>query len=108
MPALIARNSGQSEAIPRCAASTWSHAPCAAQASAISGTGSTACVEVVPTAATQKKGRWPAAASASIMARSAAGSMERSARTGTMRRLAAPRPAMRMSFSMLLCACVLA
>src|SRR5919204_3818955 len=51
-PACDQRSSGHTHAEPAYAASTWSHEPACAHASAIAGTGSTDVDAVVPTVAT--------------------------------------------------------
>ena len=99
-PAWVQRSSGQTAADPAYAASTCSQTPYCAQIAPISGSGSTAVVEVVPIVATTIAGITPAARSASIAARSASGRMAWvRGSTSTARTPSVPSPAIRAAFS---------
>ena len=93
IPSNAQRSSGQTMAEPAYAASTWSHAPAAAQRSPIAGSGSTDVVEVVPTVATT------AATSSSS---SASARIRNSSSEGTLR---SSIPSIRAALSAAECAC---
>jgi hypothetical protein len=100
-PSWIHRYSGQTAADPAYAASTCSQARCRAAIAPISGNGSIAVVEVVPTVATTSAGTRPAARSAAIAASSASGSIANVVgSTSTARTAALPSPAIRAALSM--------
>src|SRR6185312_12702113 len=99
------RNSGQIAAAPAIAASTCSHRLCFLQMAPISGSGSIAKAEVVPTVAQTKNGRRPSALSRSIACSNKSGRILNASSTSMARRFLLPTPATLMSFSIDECAC---
>src|SRR5207253_1173191 len=106
-PSSTQRSSGTSAALPAYAASTCSQRRCSAQTAAIVATGSTLVLDVVPTVATTATGRWPAAMSVSIAARSAVTSMRNALSTGMRRHPSWPKPSTMPAFSTDECASLL-
>jgi hypothetical protein len=104
-PALSDWHSGRMANPAPYAPSMWSHNLNCRQILAISGTGSTLAVEVVPTVAITASGLKPSRTSRAIISLSAFASMQNAASVGTRCTFSSPRPSAIAAFSAELCAC---